>query len=120
MPCMPMIVWETATILQRLWKKSTVDSKTNCWLWHGSNNGQGYGEIKLLQTKKFYVHRVSAKIYLNYDFLDKRQVNHKMICPNKNCWNPEHLYIGTQVENMRDVRDLGHVYISFMKIDPRE
>ena len=30
----------------------------------------------------------------------------KLICPNKNCWNPEHIYIGTYYENSQDISTL--------------
>ena len=49
------------------------------------------------------VHRISAKLYLNYDLNDKEHdVLHNLTCFHKNCWNPEHLHIGTHADNMRD------------------
>jgi len=61
----------------------------------------GYGVVSHSSTYK--VHRISAHVYLGFNLNDETiQVNHKLICPNKNCWNPEHLYVGTQNENNAD------------------
>ena len=46
------------------------------------------------------VHRLSAWIWLDYDFNENLNVLHK--CDNPPCWNPDHLYKGTQSENRRD------------------
>ena len=33
---------------------------------------------------------------------------HKKSCPNRHCWNPEHLYAGTYEDNVNDKIELGH------------
>lgn len=88
-------------ILRRLQRKTVVDPITGCFLWKGSNNGTGYGEIRIGITK-FYTHRMSAYIHFNYNLFGETQINHKPICPNRNCWNPDHIYEGTQFENIQD------------------
>lgn len=85
----------------KLKKNSTIDSNTNCWLWNGPLSS-GYGKIQI-KYKNWRVHRVSAFIFLDFDPSDtKSQVNHKSICSNKHCWNPDHIYIGTQFDNAQD------------------
>lgn len=87
-------------------------NKTNfvengCWLFNGSLN-KGHGQICLkpgLTPER--VHRISTHFFLDYDFDSPLQVNHKQDCPNKNCWNPEHIYVGSQLENMQDMTILG-------------
>lgn len=89
-------------IEERLRNKTIVDPNTGCWLFNGTlKNGRG---IIIIDYHPLYVHRVSAALYLGYDLLDNiLQVNHKDDkCSNINCWNPEHLYIGTKQENVHD------------------
>lgn len=86
-------------IEERIKKKTTTDSVTQCWLFTGYLSSYGYGRITV-NWVNYYVHTVSAIVYLNFDPYTGLQVNHK--CSNKNCWNPEHLYVGTQMENVHD------------------
>lgn len=83
----------------KLLRKRRIEG--DCWIWTGSNNGR-YGEIRF-GRKLYKIHKVAAAVYLGYvldEHDSKYQVNHK--CPNKLCFNPEHLYIGTQGENLKD------------------
>lgn len=95
-------------ILDRLNDKTVKDEKTGCWLWIGSNDGRkGYGKIRF-KYRKFAVHRVSAHLFLGLDITNREeQALHKPICPNKNCWNPDHLYVGTRYDNAADATSLG-------------
>lgn len=96
-----MINIEFKNLIIHLFKKTRIEDKTNCWIWQGGL-ANGYGQIQIA-NKKLLIHRLSAYIYLNYDLNDKiNQINHKLICPSRNCWNPNHLYIGTQSENIFD------------------
>jgi len=90
-------------ILDRLKNSTIIDDKTGCWLYIGGNDGRkGYGKIRF-RYRKVAVHRVSAHLYLGLDLTNNNlQALHKQNCPNKNCWNPEHLYVGTHHDNMQD------------------
>ncbi len=98
----PLFAHPLLKIEERMRRKTIIDPKTGCWLFTKSLKDDGYAQIwdgeKLQQ-----VHRIAAVIYLGYDLLDKEhQINHKDICPYRNCWWYEHLYIGTQQENVHD------------------
>lgn len=83
-------------------KRHTI-YEDNCWIFIGTNNSHGYGQIRV--WKKLYsVHRLSAELYLNLDTSNTNiNVCHKDdVCKYKACWNPKHLYIGTQKDNIRD------------------
>lgn len=76
-----------------------------CWLWRQQDK-RGYGKLSL-HYKTVDVHRAAASVYLGLALGGKELVLHK--CQNKHCFNPEHLYIGTQSDNIRDsVRDKTH------------
>jgi hypothetical protein len=84
------------SILQR----STV-YEGNCWVFRGCNS-HGYGQIRYL-NRNYSTHRLSAHIYhgLDLESIDLKAL-HKPECEYKACWNPAHLYIGTQKENVND------------------
>jgi len=87
------------SIEERFWKK--VVKREGCWSWIGSTDGNGYGQIneggrgRLLKA-----HRVSYQIAFG-PISDEIDVLHR--CDNPNCTNPEHLFLGTHTDNMRDM-----------------
>ena len=87
----------------RLMEGRIIDPETQCWLWSGAkSNGRGYMSIKHVATP---VARVSAHVFLGLDLYSDKYALHK--CSNKNCYNPEHLYVGTQKDNIADAKLVG-------------
>jgi Autographiviridae endonuclease len=92
-------------VLERLNKNKWVVG--DCWRWLGHiEKGSGYGTCWYNDTN-YRVHRVSAHLYLGLDIKSNLYALHKPECKFKDCWNPEHLYIGTHDDNMRDYREYG-------------
>lgn len=90
------------SIETRMWAKSKVDETTGCWLWNGHKSPKGYGFLEY-KGKNTKISRLSAHLYLGLDINNKKELAlHKAICPNKNCWCPSHLYIGTYADNALD------------------
>lgn len=70
----------------------------DCLEWTGSLNEAGYGRFQI-NYKAVLAHRVSWQ--LNHGVIpDEAFVLHK--CDNPKCVNPNHLYLGTQMNNMQD------------------
>lgn len=86
-------------LLDKLWSRTEVDATTGCFLFAGTNQ-RGHGQLRYM-GRSHGVHRLSAMIFLGLDLNDtKAQANHT--CASRNCWNPDHLYIGDQSQNILD------------------
>ena len=94
------------TAWERLLKRRTIDPLTECWIWTGAHSGSGYGEIRYL--RRYYdVHRLVGWLRLNLSSNPGLQVLHK--CDNKRCFNPDHLFLGTQKDNLQDASQKGRM-----------
>lgn len=70
----------------------------NCWFWIGFVDNLGYGRIWTGGSSKL-AHVISYKLHVG-EFADGLFVLHK--CSMRQCINPEHLYLGTHIENAAD------------------
>ena len=78
-----------------------LNSSTGCLEWQRARNKWGYGTLKLKGIPESLAHR-AAWVIFNGEVPTGKYVLHK--CNNPLCCNVEHLYIGTQFDNMRDVK----------------
>ncbi len=89
----------------RFWRKADKQGENDCWEWQGarlSGNAKcRYGSMSVGKASegKIYAHRLSWEIH-NGEIPNLKSVLHK--CDNTICVNPNHLYLGTAVDNMRD------------------
>jgi hypothetical protein len=72
-----------------------------CWEWQGYLNESGYGFTRIggRGGKAWLAHRLSWEIH-NGQIPDGLHVLHK--CDNPKCVNPNHLFLGTNLDNILD------------------
>lgn len=93
------------TIEERFWEK--VKKTDTCWIWTGSKRNKGYGAFsytvggRLIQGR---AHRYSYELHKGA-IRPGYFVLHK--CDNPACVNPDHLFLGTNEDNIRDMLKKG-------------
>ena len=96
-------IYKKRDVKDRLEQNTIHNKETGCWIFMGTVGETGYASI-WWQGKMQRVNRLSAHLFLGLDLANKKQVAcHKDDkCNNRRCWNPEHLYVGTQQQNVQD------------------
>lgn len=94
----------TPTIQKRFWEK--VKKTAECWLWIGVKMPTGYGRLNVGRKQDGWrlAHRISWTI-ANGEIPAGKCVLHR--CDNPRCVNPNHLFLGTQRDNVSDMHTKG-------------
>jgi hypothetical protein len=96
-----------ASLEERFFEK--VKKGDGCWEWTANKNNKGYGMLggpKKPDSKGrlMLAHRVSYQL-AHGDIPKGRWVLHR--CDNAGCVNPEHLFLGDNTANVRDMHSKG-------------
>jgi hypothetical protein len=97
---------------ERFWPKVNKNGPrqphmpTPCWEWTGFVNWGGYGQLRDADKRRpVGAHRVSWALANGREAPDGVDVMHA--CDNRKCVRPEHLSVGSRLDNVRDMISKG-------------
>ncbi len=110
----------TMPLEDRLYSKAVKNEWCGCWEWTGATRN-GYGRI-ITGSRKDGTRRNESAHRLSYivsvgEIPPGMEVCHK--CDNPRCINPEHLFLGTKQDNMKDREEKGRNVIFTGEEQPR-
>jgi len=95
------------TSLEELVKRGLQKKDNGCWEWMKSISSEtGYGKL-VYGGKHISAHRASYTVFKG-DIPKGKHICHT--CDNKRCVNPDHLWAGTQKENIQDCVSKGRMH----------
>jgi hypothetical protein len=93
-------------IMFRFWSRVCITD--SCWNWTGAKRKNGYGQMRYYRGPGYCpvikVHRFAYEMYFG-PIPDGMCVLHH--CDNPACVRPDHLFLGTQADNMKDMNRKG-------------
>lgn len=93
--------YSPAESAERFWRK--VEKTPDCWIWAGAKTDQGYGYL-IRGGRHVLAHRFAFAA--TYGPIPAGLVICH-VCDVRSCVRPEHLALGTQVDNMADMAQKG-------------
>lgn len=91
--------WDNKTVEDRFWEKVSHEPNSGCWLWTGSLDGHGYGQMRV-SGKTVAASHLSLEMH-GRPRPQKMCALHK--CDNPICCNPDHLEWGSMRLNTQQM-----------------
>lgn len=98
----------SASLRERFYARVSPEPNSGCWLWAGGYFVSGYGSFHDRHTaerRRWRAHRLSYVIHFGPIVPDELYVLHR--CDTPGCVNPDHLFLGTQQDNIADCYSKG-------------
>lgn len=95
------------SLAEIVWPK-VVKHEGRCWEWTGAKTTHGYGQIRLRGKFMAATRAVWILVTGTTPATSLFLCHH---CDNPGCVNPDHLFVGTQRDNMRDAAEKGRVVL---------
>lgn len=90
--------------INRFWNKVKITANINlCWIWTAAKTRGEYGVFHI----KRYMYRVSRVSYYLTTGFDPSGYQICHTCDNPSCVNPNHLFLGTPLDNVLDMMKKG-------------
>jgi hypothetical protein len=89
------------TLRERFEEKIERVTESGCWVWMGASHVKGYGMVQMKNPRRVTTaHRVAWELYCG-TVAAGMHVLHS--CDTPSCVNPNHLFLGTNDDNIRDM-----------------
>jgi hypothetical protein len=89
-------------LAERFW--SHVIKTATCWLWQSTLSSSGYGLFSLYDGKQALAHRFAYELTYGLILPGIHCLHH---CDTPLCVRPDHLFLGSHSDNMRDAQRKG-------------
>lgn len=94
-----------------------LERSDGCWLWPYGKNSEGYGTVRLSDPRRMVlVHRQVFEEEVRPLEQGEQVLHH---CDTPLCGRPDHLFAGTQADNMQDMAQKGRHHNQLKKVCSR-
>lgn len=92
---------------EKIFSKVDISNVAGCWLWNGTKDSSGYGQLTFDKTKNNIRTRKTVQatriVWEEYVGNISKDMLVCHTCDNPGCVRPDHLFLGTAKDNMRDM-----------------